>query len=285
MRYILIRLSRFIPDTLYLKLLFYKNIRQVLNLNNPVSFNEKLQWLKINNRNPEYTKFVDKYEVRKYIKDKIGEKYLIRLIGVWNNASEIDFSKLPNQFVLKCNHDSKSVIICRDKSNLNLQKTIKKLNKHLKQNAYLYGREWPYKNVKPCIIAEEYLEEQINQSLIDYKVLCFNGKAKLIQVHCGRGTENYTQDFYDLEWNHMNIDQGIKLTESPLERPTFLDEMILLSEILAKDLIHVRVDWYFVNGQLYFGEITFFDGSGFVPFTNREDDVLLGNMIDLTHSC
>ena len=281
MKFILIKLSRFIPDSLYLKLIFYKNIRTVLNLKDPVSFNEKLQWLKIHDRNPEYTTLVDKYEVRNHIKETIGGKYLIPLLGVWSNAAEIDFEKLPNQFVLKCNHDSKSVVICKDKSKLNIQKTRKKLNKCLKQNAYWYGREWPYKNVKPSIIAEEYLEEDNNQTLIDYKALCFNGKVKYFQVHCGRGSANYTLDFYDEKWNHMNIELDVKCTEVPLERPIFFEEIIFLSELLAKNLIHVRVDWYFVKGQLYFGEITFFDGSGFIPFINIQDDILLGDLIDI----
>lgn len=281
MKSLLIRLFRIIPDSLYLKIIFYKNIRRTLDLKNPRTFNEKLQWLKINDRNSEYTRLVDKYEVRNYIKEKIGERYLVPLIGVWNDASEIDFEKLPKQFVLKCNHDSKSVVICKDKSKVDVQGIVKKLNSNLKQNAYYYGREWPYKNVKPRIIAEKYLEDQSNQSLIDYKVLCFNGKARLIQVHSNRGSENYTQDFYDLEWENMGISQGIKLTETPMEKPNFLDEMIHLSEILAKNIIHVRVDWYFVNGQLYFGEMTFYDGSGFVPFLDEKDDILLGDMIDL----
>ncbi|MDN4605923.1 ATP-grasp fold amidoligase family protein [Sporosarcina sp. F6_3S_P_2] len=281
MRALLIRLCRVIPDSLYLKVIFYKNIRQVLDLKNPETFNEKLQWLKINDRNPDYTKLVDKYEVRKYIKEKIGEKYLVPLIGVWKNAYEIDFTKMPEQFVLKCNHDSKSVIICKDKNKLDKQKIIKKLNKHLKSNAYWYGREWFYKNVQPLIIAEEYLEDRNSRTLNDYKVLCFNGKARLIQVHCNRGSKNYTQDFYDLEWNHLNIEQGVKLTDNPLEKPGFLEEMITLSEKLAKNLIHARIDWYFVNNQLYFGEITFYDGSGFVRFANSDDDILLGNMINI----
>lgn len=282
MQTMLIKLCRFIPDSIYLKLLFYKNVKKFLNLKTPTTFNEKLQWLKLNDRKQEYTKLVDKYEVRNFIKEKIGEKYLIPLLAVWNNASEIDFSKLPNQFVLKCNHDSSSAIICKDKRKINIQETVKKLNRNLKQNAYWYGREWPYKNVKPLIIAEEFLEEEINQPLVDYKVLCFNGKAKFVQVHCGRGTENYTLDFYDLEWNHTTIGQkGINLSKVPLNKPVFLKKMIFLSEILAKDFIHVRVDWYFVKNQLYFGELTFFDGSGFLPFSKTHDDVLLGNLINI----
>jgi len=289
MRSLLINLGRFMPDSLYLRILYYKNMREFLNLKNPVAFNEKLQWLKINNRKPEYSRLVDKYEVRNYVKEKIGEKYLVPLLGVWDTASDIDFNNLPSKFVLKCNHDSRSVVICKDKSKLNIQDTVKKLNKHLKRNLFWYGREWPYKNVKPCVIAEEYLEEHNNQSLIDplidYKVLCFNGKAKVVQVHCGRGTDNYTQDHYDLVWNYMKIDQGIKLTDTPMNKPPFLEDMIYLSEILVKDIIHVRVDWYFVKGQLFFGEITFFAGSGFFRFINKDDDVLLGNMINLKNDC
>lgn len=282
MRSFIIRLMRIVPDKLYLKMMFYKHFKRNLNFKRPETFSEKLQWLKMNDRKPEYTVFVDKYKVREYIKGKIGEEYLVPLLGVWNDASSIDFSKLPNQFVLKCNHDSKSTIICRDKSQLNKQQAVEKLNKRLNLNAYWYGREWPYKNVKPLVIAEQYLKSEKDESLTDYKVLCFNGKAKYVQVYCGRGTDHYTLDYYDMEWNIMRIEQkGIKLTEQPLKKPVFLDEMISLSEVLAKELIHARIDWYYVNGQLYFGEITFFDGSGFVPFLKEQDDTLLGNLIKL----
>lgn len=284
MKYFLLKLLRFIPDKIYLWMIFYKNTREIINFKNPEGFNEKLQWLKINDRNPEFTKLTDKYEVKKYIADQIGEQYVIPILGVWYNAYDIDFDKLPNQFVLKCNHDSRSVIICKDKSKFDIKSAIKKLNRHLKFNAYWYGREWPYKNIKPCIIAEEFMEEQKDQALVDYKVFCFNGKAKLIEVIRGRYTENYTQDIYDIEWNNTGIGQGYKTDKSYLEIPDFLEEMIKLSEKLAKDIIHVRVDWYFINNQLYFGELTFFDGSGFAPFENKADDLLLGSWLDLKSS-
>ena len=281
MRHILFKLFRFLPDKLYLWLFFYKNSKEIINFKNPKGFNEKLQWLKIYDRNPEYTKLADKYEVKKYVGDQIGAQYVIPLLGVWHNANDINFDKLPNQFVLKCNHDSRSVIICKDKNKLDIKNSIKKLNKSLKFNAYWYGREWPYKNIKPYIIAEKFMEEEKGQALVDYKLFCFNGKVKLIEVIRGRYTENYTQDIYDIQWNNTGIGQGYKTDESNLKRPDFLEEMIKLTEELAKDIIHVRIDWYFINNQLYFGEFTFFDGSGFVPFENKDDDLLLGSWLKL----
>lgn len=281
MKQLIMKMSRFIPDPLYITILYYKNIRKFLNLKSPKTFNEKLQWIKIHDRNPEYTRLVNKYEVRSYIASKIGEKYLITLIGVWDSVFDINFNNLPNKFVLKCNHDSKSTVICRDKSRLDIRMVRNKLDLHLKQNAFWYGREWPYKDVKPCIIAEKYMEDTIGTVLTDYKVLCFNGKAKLIQVHNGRGTQNYTQDFYDIDWNKTNIMQGARVSQVIFEKPSFLKEMVELSETLAEGTLHSRIDWYFVKGQIYFGEITFFDGSGFVPFENEEDDLLLGSWIKL----
>lgn len=253
-----------------------------LDLKNPQTFNEKLQWLKLYDRNPEYTKMVDKYEVRKYISEKIGEEYLIPLLGVWDRFDDIDFGKLPDRFVLKCTHDSGGIVICKDKSKLNIEETRKKINKCLKRNFFKLTREWPYKNVNPRIIAEKYMEDSLQgNGLADYKVLCFGGEAKLIELHLDRYSERHTQDIYDINWNRTTITQGSYLSRDVIERPQQLDKIIEMSELLSKGMKHVRVDWYIIESKIYFGEITFFDGSGFCPFDDEKDDLYIGSLISL----
>lgn len=253
-----------------------------LDLKNPQTFNEKLQWLKLYDRNPEYTKMVDKYEVRKYISEKIGEEYLIPILGVWDRFEDIDFNKLPNQFVLKCTHDSGGLVICRDKSKLDIEAARKKINKCLKRNFYKITREWPYKNVKPRIIAEKYMEDSLQgNGLADYKVLCFGGEAKLIELHLDRYGKRHTQDIYDVNWNKTTISQDGYISDKFIEKPVQMDKIIELSQLLSANIRHVRVDWYIVEDKIYFGEITFFDGSGFSPFDDEKDDLYIGSLINL----
>lgn len=270
-------------DKTYLKWKYRFTMGYFFDIEKPKSFYEKLQWLKLYNHQPEYTTMVDKYAVKKYVADKIGERYIIPTLAVYDSSDEIDFDKLPNQFVLKCTHDSGGIVICKDKSKLNIKEAVDKLRKGLKKNFYWQTREWPYKNVKPRIIAEKYMEEDERPSLNDYKVLTFDGKVKLIEVHIGRYTKHHTQDFYDREWNKTSISQGSfgKVSDVIIERPALLDEMVRLSEILAENIPHVRIDWYIVENQLYFGEITFFDGSGFDSWDRYEDDLLMGSWITL----
>lgn len=268
-------------DEEYLKKLFKCRMKRELNLDNPQTFNEKLQWLKLYDRKPEYTTMVDKYAVKKYVADVIGEEYIIPTLGVWNHFDEIDFDKLPNQFVLKCTHDSGGIVICTDKSNLDLKAAKKKIEKCLRRNYYWSSREWPYKNVKPRIIAEKYMSDEGKEELSDYKVLCFNGEPKIVEVHKGRFNGQHTQDCYDEFWNKTDIEQyDLPKTDEIMPKPAFLEEMLHLSKLLSKDLIHVRVDWYFTNNRLYFGELTFFDGSGYNLFCGNADE-LLGSWIKL----
>ena len=271
----------FLPDEPFLKLRFRLEVKRKLDLKNPKTFNEKLQWLKLHDRNPEYTKMVDKYEVRKYISEKIGEEYLIPLLGVWDSFDEIDFDALPEQFVLKCNHDSGGLVICKDKSKLDIKLARKKINKSLKRNFFKFTREWPYKNVKPRIIAEKYMVDESGTELKDYKFLCFGGKAKFVEYHTGRFAGKHTQDFYDMEWNKTTISQKGTMSDSLVEKPILFEKMIEVTNILAEGIRHVRIDWYSINGKLYFGEITFFDSSGLCPFDNENDDLYLGSLIDL----
>lgn len=268
-------------DEEYLKKLFKCHMKRELNLDNPQTFNEKLQWLKLYDRKPEYTTMVDKYAVKKYVSDIIGEEYIIPTLGVWNHFDEIDFDKLPNQFVLKCTHDSGGIVICTDKSNLDLKAAKKKIEKCLRRNYYWSSREWPYKNVKPRIIAEKYMSDEGKEELSDYKVLCFNGEPKIVEVHKGRFNGQHTQDCYDEFWNKTDIEQhDLPKSNDIMPKPAFLEEMLQLSKLLSKNLIHVRVDWYFTNDRLYFGELTFFNGSGYNQFCGNADE-LLGSWIKL----
>ena len=223
-------------------------------------------------------------KVKEWVSKKIGGEYVISTLGVWEEAEEVDFNSLPQKFVIKCNHNSGTgMYICKDKSKINVDEVRKGLAKGLQENYILQNREWPYKNVPRRILAEEFLEDQHKESPDDFKVMCFDGKVKLIELHEGRFTDNHTQAFYDREWNMTQITQGKygKVATKSIARPSLLEEMIKLSEILAKDIPHVRVDWYIVNNHLFFGEMTFFDGSGFEPFDRFEDDQLLGSWITL----
>lgn len=265
----------YVPDKLYLKIKYRREFKKKLDLKNPQTFNEKLQWLKLYNRNPEYTKMVDKYEVREYIKEKIGGEYLIPLLGVYDNFDDIDFSKLPNQFVIKCNHDSGGLVICKDKSKLNIDETRKKINRSLKTNYYYAGREWPYKNVKPRIIIEEYMEDKIDKELIDYKLYAFNGKVDYVMTCFDRFNGGPKFIYFDQNWNIKKSfsNDGMKYGDNiNLRKPNNLDKMFEFASLLSKNIPFVRVDFYEVNGKLYFGELTFFPSSGFD--NTRTDDVI-----------
>ena len=271
------------PDTLYLRWIYWRIIGKRLNLKHPQTFNEKLQWLKLYDRNPLYTTLVDKYAVKKWVADKIGEQYIIPTLGVWNSFDAIDFDTLPHQFVLKCTHDSGGIVICRDKATFDKQSARKKLTKSLKTNFYDSGREWPYKNVPPRIIAEKYMsEDDGSQELKDFKLMCFNGKVKCSFV-C---TERFTKDglkvtFYDTNWNVMPFERHYPRSKTPIAKPLNYDEMVELAEKLSRDIPFVRVDFYSVKGKTYFGEMTFYPGSGFEEFTPSEWDKTLGDWVKL----
>lgn len=270
-----------LKDYLFIKYKYYAKTELKLNLKNPQSFNEKLQWLKLYDRNPEYTKMVDKYEVKKYISNIIGKDYIIPTLGIYNYFDEIDFDKLPNQFVLKCTHDSGGIVICKDKNNLDIKQVKKKINKSLKKNYYYSGREWPYKNVKPRIIIEKYMEDKETEDLKDYKFFCFNGVPKLMFIATDRGKHETKFNFYDLNFNKLNIKQHYPNDKRKIIKPKNFDRMIELSKLLSKNIPHVRVDWYEINGKLYFGELTFYHFSGFEAFEPEEWNYKLGEMLKL----
>ena len=263
-------------DEKYLKYVFKEKTKEDLNLNNPKTFNEKLQWLKLYNRNPIYTNMVDKYEVRKFVKETIGEEYLIPCLGIYDSVKEIDFDKLPNKFVLKTTHDSGTVLICKDKKTFDKKAAIKKLKKRLNRKYFYLYREWPYKNVKPRIIAEQYMNNENKGSLNDYKFYCFNGEPKLMFIVIDRSTDPKA-NFYDMSFKKINLKQSYQ----NFDKPKQFDEMIRLCRELSKGISHVRVDFYIINDKVYFGELTFFDAAGFDKFNPDKYDQILGSWIDI----
>jgi hypothetical protein len=276
------KIFRIISDKMYLKIKYYLIIGNKLNLQNPKTFNEKLQWLKLYCREPEYTMMVDKYVVRKYIKESIGEEYLIPLLGVYDKYEDIDFDKLPNQFVIKPNHTSGNVFICKDKSKIDYQKLRKEINSWLNRKYYWYHREWPYKNVKPIIIFEKFLVDESGTELKDYKFMCFNGEVKCSFVCLNRNSSNgLNVDFYDMDWNPMPFERHYPNSGTAIPRPRNYDKMVECAEILSKGIPFVRVDFYESNGKLYFGELTFYPGSGLEEFTPESYDYLLGSWLAL----
>ncbi len=269
-------------DKKYIRERYYERLNKIPDLVNPSTFNEKLQWLKLYNRNPEYIQMVDKYEVKEYIAQIIGKEYIIPTLGVWDKVEDINFDELPNQFVIKCTHNSGGLVICRDKSKLDSKKIKEKIEKSLRRNYYYAGREWPYKNVKKRIIVEKYMEDKYGNDLKDYKLFCFNGEAKYILVCSNRQGSFKNTDFFDINWklmpftreNHTNNPNGI-------DRPKNLEKMVEIANKLSKDIPFVRVDLYEINDKVYFGELTFFPSSGFEGFNPKEWDKKLGDMLEL----
>lgn len=271
------------PDDVFLKKAFWINMHQELNLDNPQTFNEKLQWLKLYNRKPEYTMMVDKYKVREYIAHVLGEEYLIPLLGVWDDPEEIDFDALPNQFVLKCNHNSGlGMCICKDKSKLDISKVRKKLKQGLEQDYYLTGREWPYKDVPRKIIAEKYMEDHSNFEFRDYKFFCFGGMAKCYKVDFDRFVE-HRANYFSADGELMKIGEEICPPDFNKEIlvPENLEKMKEFAEKLATTQPFLRADFYDVDGHVYFGELTFYPASGFDKFIFDGNDELLGSWIKL----
>ena len=274
---------RYISDEKFLRKVYKAYIGKPLNLDAPCTYTEKLQWLKLYDRKPEYTRMVDKFGAKEYVAEKIGEEYIIPTLGVWDKFEDIDFDSLPDSFVLKCTHDSGGLVICKDKSKLDLKSAEKKLKKFLKRKYYYVWREWPYKNVKPRIIAEKYMEDEKTAELRDYKFFCFNGEAKLLFIATDRQTagEETKFDFFDMEFNHLPFTNGHPNAEQPPEKPLCFDEMRELAEKLSAGIPHLRVDFYEVNGKVYFGELTFSHWSGVVPFDPEEWDYKIGEWITL----
>ncbi len=279
----LLNMLRWIPDKAMISLQFRLTMKKKLNLASPQTFNEKLQWLKLYDRNPLHTMMADKYLVREFVKEIIGEDYLIPLLGHWDRYEAIDFSKLPDDFVLKCNHDSGSIKIVHGKNNINHMELAGFLNQRLKQNPYSYGREWPYKNIKPCIIAEKYMGNADGALPVDYKFFCFSGKVDSVMVCTERGTQGKRFFFFDREWNLKKYNNSsLSLPDDfQIEKPAGIEDLFALCEKLSKNEKFVRIDFYVIDGKPYFGEFTFFPASGFDHNLVEWADLYLGEQIDL----
>lgn len=270
-------------DEEYIKHMYKAHFGCDPNLKNPQTYNEKLQWLKLHDHNPLYTQMVDKIEAKRIVSDIIGEQYIIKTLGVWHRFDDIDFDTLPNQFVLKCSHDSGGIVICKDKSEFNIQAAKKIINKSLSSNYYWHGREWPYKGVEPRILAEKYMEDETDAELKDYKFFCFDGQVKALFIASDRQKKNEETkfDFFDENFNHLPFTNGHPNAKCLPSKPILFDEMKILAEQLSKGIPHVRVDLYEVNGQIYFGELTLYHWSGFVPFNPQSWDYIFGSWLKL----
>ena len=269
------------PDPTYLKIQYRLALGKKLDLDHPVTYNEKIQWLKLHDRKPEYTMMVDKYAVRDYIARTIGDRYSIPLVGgPWKHFDDIDFDRLPDQFVLKCNHDSGGLVICTDKSKLDKEKARKKIEKSLRRNFFWANREWPYKDVPPCIIAEQYMVDESGYELKDYKFFCFDGVPRVMFVATDRNTHTKF-DFFDMDFNHLPFTNGHPCADKTPEKPQGFEEMKRLAGVLSKGIRQVRVDFYEINGRVYFGELTFSHWSGMVPFDPEEWDYKMGEWINI----
>ena len=282
----LVRKSKkmFLPEDIFVKLLYKSRMGRKLYLDNPKTMNEKLQWLKLYDRNPLYQDLVDKYEVRNYIQQNIGEQYLVPLIGVWDRFDEIDLSKLPDKFVLKTTHDSGGVVICTDKTNFNFEGAKKKLSKSLRNNYYYHGCEWPYKNVKPRIICEKYISDGPGSSMLtDYKFYCFDGNVDSVMLCIDREKGDPKFYFFDKLWKlkRYNIRGKNAPEEFTIPKPDCIDEMFKLAEKLSKNIPFVRIDMYSSNDKIYFGEFTFYPSSGCEKNILDEYQIKLGDFINL----
>lgn len=295
---IIIRIKRFLHNTYldlcyegkipcndekYLKLFYKKLLNRDLNLENPKYFTEKLQWLKLNDRKDIYSQMVDKYEAKKYVGDIIGEQYVVPVYGVYNSWDDIDFDSLPNQFVIKCTHDSGGLAICKEKSTFDYAKAKEKICSSLKKNYYSYGREWPYKNIEPRIIVEKYLEDNSQAELMDYKFFCFNGEPRIMYISYGLVDHNTASlSFFDMDYNLSDCKRkDFKQFDVIPKKPKNFELMKEFARKLSKDIPHVRVDFFEVNGELYLGELTFFTCSGFIPFADDKWDLKMGEWLKL----
>ncbi len=271
-----------LSDEDFLKKKYSAVFHRELDLDDPKTFNEKLQWLKLYDRRSIYTEMVDKYAAKKYVADIIGEEYIIPTLGVWDSFDDIDFDSLPDQFVLKCTHDSGGLVICKDKKKFNKGAAKKKIEKALKRDFYLLSREWPYKNVPRRIIAEKYLEDNTVYELRDYKFMCFNGEVKCSFVCSDRFTEKGLHvTFFDKDWNVMPLRRVYPQRNDGISKPENYDKMIEIAKKLSQKIPFARIDLYEVNGLIYFSEITLYPGAGYEPFDPEEWDYTFGSWIDL----
>lgn len=275
------KLVDFVSDETYIKWVFKRDMGYSLDLENPITFNEKLQWLKLNDKHPEYTNLVDKIEVKKIVSSLVGDKYIIPTIGTWDRLEDIDWERLPNQFVIKSTNDSGGVVVCKDKSKLDIEKSIQYLKTNGNRNYTKYNKEYPYRDVPHRFIAEEYMADESGYELKDYKFFCFDGCPKFLFVATGRQNNDTRFDFYDTEFNHLPVTNGHPNADVWPIKPINFEEMLEVASKLSQNIPHVRVDLYNINGHIYFGEMTFFHWSGTVPFMPKEWDKIFGDYLTL----
>lgn len=273
--------GKWMDDQSFIKWEYFSGMGKFPNIEHPTTYNEKLQWLKLNDIHEEYSLIVDKYEAKKYVAEKIGEEYIIPTLGIYDSFDEINFDQLPNQFILKSTHDSGGTVICTNKSIWDKKAARKKIEKSLRNNYFYEHREYPYKNIKPRIIAEQYMVDESGSELKDYKFFCFDGKCKMLFIATDRSIGDVKFDFYDTEFNHLPFVQGHPWATQEIKKPKGFVKMIELAEKLGKGFPHVRVDLYDINGKIYFGELTFFHFSGNVPFVPAEWDYKIGEWLKL----
>ena len=273
----------FVDDRTYLRLRFRAKMGYWPNLERPQTYSEKIQWLKLHDRDPLYTVLADKYAVREYVADRIGPEYLISLLGKWDRPGDIDFDSLPDRFVLKCSHDSNSVVICRNKASFDAAKACRRLAERLERNPFYFDREWAYKDIVPCIICEEYLEDTAAGELKDYKFFCFGGVPRMMLLASGRQDRDRGPvfDYFDMDFRRLDMRRGHPNSPEPPEKPAAFEEMKKLAEALSRDLPHARIDFYQADGRVYFGEITFYPAGGSEPFDPPEWDARIGGWLDL----
>lgn len=274
---------RVVPDVMAIRLQYWINLGKTVDLENPTRYNEKIQWLKLNDRNPLYTQLADKVLVKEWVASIIGEEHIVPTYKVWNSIDEINISELPNEFVLKTNHDSGGVVVCRDKRDFDFKLAKKKLEKHFKKEYFYQWREWPYKDIKPKVFAEQFIPSIGDGGLIDYKFFCFNGRVKYLFVATERNNQDVETkfDFYDADFEHLNLINGHPNAKVPPQKPVLFEEMKYLAAKLSEGIPHVRVDFYCSESRVLFGEMTFHHWSGLVPFEPDEWDYIFGKEIHL----
>lgn len=275
------QLFRHLPDRLYIQIYYFAKFHKFCKLKNPKTYNEKLQWLKLNYRIRSDQQLVDKFDVKKIIEEKIGAEHIVPTIGVYTDATEIDFDSLPNSLVLKCTHDSEGLVLVEDKASLDQDAARAKLNHALKKNFYPIGREPHYRDIRPRIIAEPFLKDEVHGQLLDYKFFCFDGEVASMFVASDRSSGNTKFDYFDAEYNPLDIRQSYPNSNTLPVRPARFQEMKDIARRLSEGHPHVRVDLYEVNGKVYFGELTFFHFSGFSPFIPKHWDLEWGKLLKL----
>ena len=273
---VILSAMKFIPDKPFLKLEYRFLTGKPLNLKNPVTYDEKLQYLKLYDRKPVYTVMADKIAMRDFVAQRIGEGHTVPLYGVWDRAEDVDFDSLPDTFVIKCNHDSKGLSICTDKQSFNREEAARQLDKSLKRNHFWMAREWPYRNIEPRILAEQYIPGKT-----EYQVFCFAGEPKVMFVP-DTVDGRFCESFLDMDYREIeDLSMGYPKLPSVPGKPECFEQMKEFCRALSADCPHLRVDFYVCGDSIYVGELTFFNDAGFAPVKTHEWDEKLGSWISL----